>query len=170
MTYTEYIKFYGLDETKETYINWLYNEWHHGRAYHFEGEFYRMGTGEKLSSFNNYINDKSIDMTKLQINRDKFKYYIDEGMIMEFASAEECMEYFNTYDDQNFQSVDEMKAYQIHYGFGLEGKWYHISFDEALDVWNHPQLDDQIKFASSKTHKSPLAMDNKIKEKDINSR
>lgn len=68
------------------------------------------------------------------IDEVKLAQYIKEDMIMEFDSAEECMEYFNTYDSQNFKTVDEMKQFQAQYGFGHNGKWYHISFDEALDV------------------------------------
>lgn len=150
MTYQEYLKFYGLQESKETHDDWLYNEWHLGRAYQFEGEFYRMGTNEKLSAFNGQPNKGAFDMNALQINRGKLKQYLEDEMIMEFSSAEECMEYFNTYDGQNFKSVDEMKAYQVQYGFGLDGKWYHISFDEALDVWEKPALTTQIQNATEK--------------------
>lgn len=70
-----------------------------------------------------------------QINAEKLKAYIENDMITEFDSAEECLEYFNTYDFQNFQSVEELKRYQDKYGFGYGGKWYHISYDEALDVY-----------------------------------
>ena len=78
------------------------------------------------------------------INREKLTGYLENEMIMEFGSAEECLEYFNTYDSQAFQSVDEMKEYQGKYGFGIDEKWYHISFDEALDVWEKPSLSSQI--------------------------
>ncbi len=70
-----------------------------------------------------------------QINVEKLKAYIENDMITEFDSAEECLEYFNTYDFQNFQSVEELKRYQDKYGFGYGGKWYHINYDEALDVY-----------------------------------
>lgn len=49
MKYTEYLKFYGLTETENTYMDWLYNECHHGRAYQYKGEFYSTLTGEKLA-------------------------------------------------------------------------------------------------------------------------
>lgn len=148
MNYPEYLQFYDLPETPESHDDWLYNEWRHGRAHLYDGVFYRMGTGENLGVFNVR---PSIDVSLPQINRDKLKQYLEEDMILEFASAEECMEYFNTYDGQNFQTVDDMKAYQVQYGFGLDGKWYHICFDEALDVWEKPTLNHQIQDAESKT-------------------
>ena len=73
-------------------------------------------------------------MRKL-VNIDKLNEYMEEEMIIEFESAEECMHYFNTYDFQNFKTVEEMKQYQDIYGFGHKGKWYQIDFDEALDVY-----------------------------------
>lgn len=73
-------------------------------------------------------------MGKTKINEEKLKQYLQEEKILEFGSAKECMEYFNTYDYQNFQAVEEMKEYQGEYGFGIGEKWYHIDFDEALDV------------------------------------
>ena len=69
------------------------------------------------------------------IDREKLAYFLGAEMITEFESDVECMRHFNVYDYQSFQNVDEMKAYQGEYGFGLDGKWYHIDFDEALDVW-----------------------------------
>ena len=71
----------------------------------------------------------------MSVNVKKLIEYLEEEMIMEFESDLECMEFFNTYDGQDFKTVDEMKAYQAYYGFGYDGKWYHISFDEALDVY-----------------------------------
>ena len=44
----EYLTFYDLDATDETYVDWLYTEWHHGRVYKFEGEFFDVSTGEKV--------------------------------------------------------------------------------------------------------------------------
>lgn len=79
-----------------------------------------------------------------QINREKLAEYLADEMILEFESAEECRVYFNTYDGQNFETVADMKKYQGEYGFGLDGKWYHISFDEALDVWEPVSLEKQI--------------------------
>lgn len=49
MKYAEYLKFYGLADTEENREDWLYNEWHHGRAYMYEGEFYSTYTGKKIS-------------------------------------------------------------------------------------------------------------------------
>lgn len=48
MTYNQYIKFYGLERSKETREDWLYNEWNHGRVYRYNGEFYSVATGKKV--------------------------------------------------------------------------------------------------------------------------
>lgn len=84
------------------------------------------------------------------IDPSKLKAYLEEDMILEFASATECMEYFNTYDSQRFRCVEEMKSFQGKYGFGIGEKWYHINFDEALDVYRQPSLEDRIQSASSR--------------------
>lgn len=139
MTYDEFLAFYKLSHTEETHIDWLYNEWYHGRAYQYKGEFYHIATGKKLGS---------IDAP--QINREKLKAYLEHDMIIEFASSEDCLNYFNTYDGQHFQTVDEMKAYQGTYGFGIDEKWYHISFDKALDVWSKPSLSSIIQASKQK--------------------
>ena len=68
------------------------------------------------------------------INVDKLNEYLENEMILEFSSPEECLNYFNTYDSQHLKSVEELKAFQGEYGFGVGDKWYHICFDEALDV------------------------------------
>lgn len=68
---------------------------------------------------------------------DKLKQYLEEEKILEFASDEECMNYFNTYDYQNFRTVAEMKEYQGKYGFNIGTKRYHINCDEALDIWEN---------------------------------
>lgn len=65
---------------------------------------------------------------------EKIKRYIEKEYLLEFNSPEECLKFFNTYDYQNFKSVDEMKAYQGKYGFSYNGKYYHICVDAALDV------------------------------------
>ena len=148
MNYDEYLAFYRLPRSKATHNDWLYNEWHHGRAYQHEGEFYSVGTGEKLSS---------VDVP--QINYEKLKEYLENELIMEFTSPEECRQYFNTYDGQHFQTVEEMKLYQDPYGFGLDGKWYHISFDEALDVWDKPSLCKLIQIAKSTNNKKAFYQD-----------
>lgn len=49
MKYADYLKFYGLADTEESHEDWLYNEWHHGRAYMYEGEFFSTSTGDKLN-------------------------------------------------------------------------------------------------------------------------
>ena len=79
-----------------------------------------------------------------RVNREKLAQYLVEEMIIEFDSPEECMEFFNACDGQNFKSVAEMKEYQGEYGFGLDGKWYHVDFDEALDVCEPLCLEEQI--------------------------
>lgn len=99
-----------------------------------------------------YVNDEKTNGER-QINREKLADYLAEEMIMEFESAEECRVYFNTYDGQDFETVADMKQYQGEYGFGLDGKWYHINFDEALDVWEPVSLEKQIaKVESCKQH------------------
>lgn len=90
-----------------------------------------------------YIQEAQVSGER-QINREKLAEYLAEEMIVEFESEEECKDYFNTYDGQNFETVADMKKYQGAYGFGLDGKWYHISFEEALDVWEPASLDKQI--------------------------
>lgn len=69
----------------------------------------------------------------LKLDAQTIKQYVDEELILEFDSEEEAMEYFNIYDYQNFKSVDEMKEYQGEYGFGFNGKWYHINYDDVLE-------------------------------------
>lgn len=48
MTYKQYIKFYGLSDSKQTREDWIYNEWNHGRVYQYNGEFYSTTTGKKV--------------------------------------------------------------------------------------------------------------------------
>ena len=69
------------------------------------------------------------------INIEKLKQYIEEEMILEFETEQDCLKYFNIYDFHNFKTVDEMKAHQGIYGFGYSGKWYHIEYDRALDIY-----------------------------------
>lgn len=71
----------------------------------------------------------------MRINMQKLEQYVKEEKIMEFDSDKECLEYFNTYDYQDFASVEEMKAYQGQYGFNIGEKRYHVNYEEALDVW-----------------------------------
>lgn len=84
----------------------------------------------------NELKEKKTNHTGFEtpINIHKLQEYLAKDMILEFESPEECMNYFNTYDYQNFKTVEEMKQYQAEYGFGVGEKWYHINFDEALDV------------------------------------
>jgi len=71
----------------------------------------------------------------LKINQEKLNKYLSEEKIIEFNSDEECLEYFNTYDYQNFKTVTEMKKFQGEYGFNIGNRRFHINYDEALDVW-----------------------------------
>ena len=48
MTYFEYIKFYNIPKNQQTREDWLYSEWHHGRVYMYEGNFYSTATGERV--------------------------------------------------------------------------------------------------------------------------
>ena len=80
---------------------------------------------------------------------DKISAYVEMEYLLEFDTPEDCMKYFNTYDCQNFKTVEEMKEYQDKYGFGYNGKWYHINIEEALDILDNlgikPQFtDDEI--------------------------
>ena len=59
---------------------------------------------------------------------------IKEDEIVEFDSIEEALKYFNTYDYQNLKSIEELKEFQDEYGFGMDGKWYHINYDETLEL------------------------------------
>lgn len=71
----------------------------------------------------------------MKINMEKLAQYLKEDKILEFNSDNECMEYFNTYDYQDFTTVEEMKLYQGRFGFNVGEKRYHINYEEALDVW-----------------------------------
>ena len=71
----------------------------------------------------------------MNINIEKLNEYLKSEEILEFDSDEECMEYFNTYDYQNFRSVEEMKSFQGEYGFNIGNKRYHINTENALDVY-----------------------------------
>ena len=71
----------------------------------------------------------------MKINMEKLEQYLKEDKILEFNSDKECMEYFNTYDYQDFTAVEEMKLYQGRFGFNVGEKRYHINYEEALDVW-----------------------------------
>ena len=61
----------------------------------------------------------------MKINQEKLNKYLSEEKIIEFNSDEECLEYFNTYDYQNFKTVTEMKKFQGEYGFNIGRRRYH---------------------------------------------
>lgn len=140
-----------------------------GAKYHYDNELHVIqdeGISVKVyadKDNEDYTHDFSVDIWAPQeesehskdigIDIVKLQEYLKEEMIIEFNSEKECMDYFNLYDGQNFKSVEEMKEYQGVYGFGLDGKWYHISFDEALDV-----LTDRLPDQEQKT-----SLDSKIK-------
>ena len=71
---------------------------------------------------------------------DKLDDYIKRDLIIAFSSDEECLEYFNIYDYQNFKSVDEMKEYQGIYGFNVGKKRYYINYDKALDIYDDEEF------------------------------
>lgn len=75
---------------------------------------------------------------------DKIGAYVEMEYLLEFNSPEECMRYFNTYDYQNFKTVEEMKEYQGKYGFGFNGKWYHINVEDALDILDSLGIKEQF--------------------------
>lgn len=63
----------------------------------------------------------------------KINEYIADEQIMEFETIEDARQYFNIYDYQNFKTVEELKEYQDEFGFGMNGKWYHIDYLDVLD-------------------------------------
>lgn len=71
----------------------------------------------------------------MNINIEKLNEYLKTEEILEFDSDEECMEYFNAYDYQNLNSIEEMKSFQGKYGFNIGKKRYHINTENALDVY-----------------------------------
>lgn len=75
---------------------------------------------------------------------DKISAYVEMEYLLEFDSPEECMKYFNTYDCQNFKTVEEMKEYQGKYGFGFNGKWYHVNIEDALDILDSLGIKEQF--------------------------
>ena len=48
MTYTTYIRFYGLTDNKENREAWIYSQWNKGNIYKENGEFYSVETGKKV--------------------------------------------------------------------------------------------------------------------------
>ena len=110
---------------------------------------------ELVNAYRKEENLPPIEPLKIpEIDMEKLQSYLKEDMIMEFDSVEECLNYFNTYDGQNFKSTDELKAYQKEYGFSIGEKWYHISFDDALDVYKtdkNPSLKTMVEDAADRT-------------------
>ena len=71
----------------------------------------------------------------MDIDLKKLNECLANEEILEFESDEECIDYFNTYDYQDFKSVEEMKDYQGEYGFNIGKRRYHINTENALSVW-----------------------------------
>lgn len=69
------------------------------------------------------------------VDLDKLQYYVENNLVTRFDSEQEALEYFNTYDYQNFKTIDDMLYYEGHYGLTIDGVHYHIDYDEALDVY-----------------------------------
>ena len=115
-------------------------------------------TEDNLSLINPF--EKQTEIIFASIDTEKLKNYLEHDMIMEFDSAKECMDYFNTYDGRNFKTTDELKTFQQEYGFGIGEKWYHISFDEALDVYKtdkNQSLNKMIDGASGRVNDNTIA-------------
>lgn len=94
---------------------------------------------------------QKIGLTESLVDLSKLADYLRREMILEFGSPEECLEYFNTHDGQKLESVEELKAFQGEYGFGIGSKWYHVCFDEALDVVEKP-LSEKLKDATDRAN------------------
>ena len=75
--------------------------------------------------------------------RQKLLSFLEKDMIVEFDDTDKCVEYFNTHDYQNFSSSEEFKQYQGDYGFEYDGKWYHINYDEAFDLFDEELTDKE---------------------------
>ncbi|MCD8015145.1 MAG: hypothetical protein LUG99_18620 [Lachnospiraceae bacterium] len=50
MTYINYCVFYGAAKTADTFEDWLFSEWTHGRAYREGNNFYRVASGKFIGS------------------------------------------------------------------------------------------------------------------------
>lgn len=74
-------------------------------------------------------------ITEFIPNEEKVKQEIEKENILEFDSTEECLHYFNTYDYQNFKTIEDLINYQCYYGFNIGEKRYHIDFDSAFCVY-----------------------------------
>lgn len=81
----------------------------------------------------------------MKIDTVKLLQYVVDGIILEFDSDEECMKWFNTYDAQNFRTIEEMKAFQGELGFTIGSKRYHILHDFAKNVFENLETEKQFK-------------------------
>lgn len=72
------------------------------------------------------------DGKTVYVDREKLSALIEDEMIYEFDSAEECLKDFFS----EFPNVDAMKKYVYKYGFELDGNWYHIAYHDALKVYS----------------------------------
>lgn len=108
-----------------------------------------------LLAFDNFVDDNLGEICEgsdKSINQEKLKQYLEDEMILEFPSAEDCLAYFNSYENLGLQSVAAMKRYQGMFGFGLDGKWYHVNYREALSVWEPLSFADKLQNAIQKCH------------------
>ena len=48
MTYTNYLRFYGLKDNIENHESWIANEFAHGRFYKYNGKFFNVKTGKEV--------------------------------------------------------------------------------------------------------------------------
>lgn len=84
--------------------------------------------------------DQLDEVDNVKLDMEKFNRYLSDDnemcqpMIGCFGTIKEAMRRYKNDDGLRFKSVQEMKDYCDKYYFIYEGKWYHIWFDEALDV------------------------------------
>ena len=48
MSYNAYLKFYGLKDTDENRVDWLFSLWNKGNVYMYEGKFFDVETGKEV--------------------------------------------------------------------------------------------------------------------------
>jgi hypothetical protein len=87
---------------------------------------------------------ENLEVNDMRIDAEKLLQYVVDGIILEFNSDEECMKWFNTYDAQDFKSIEEMKECQGKLGFNIGAKRYHILHDFAKDVFEELENEKQF--------------------------
>ena len=88
--------------------------------------------GDKLKATNIIIGN---EMKSLEIDIRKLNEYLKRSYILEFATDEACMNFFNIDGNQAFGCISEMKKYQGINGFNIGNRRFHISCLDALDVF-----------------------------------